>query len=414
MSKIAVTNIGQLVTLTPLADEKRLTNISREDLGCIDSAWMTISAGKVEASGTGELPSQYKGIETYDAQQNLVTPGFIDCHTHPVFAGNRSQEFCQRLDGSTYQEIAEKGGGIKFTRRATLEASKERLIKLTESQIDKFLKCGTTAIEAKSGYGLTVDSEVKLLEVLAHIKQLSPIHLETTCLALHAVPDEFTSKQQFITEMTDKLLPIVAKRKLAKWVDAFLEKGYFSKVEVIPFLRKAKQLNLGIRLHIDEFTDQEGGTLAASHGAITADHCEHTSVEGILAMAKTGTISVLLPGTSLYTKIPFANAKLFTENNCPVALASDYNPGSCRFYNLGFIATLGALHNGLTMAEAFAAITYVAAAALDIHHKKGSLAPGFDADFLVLPYPNLSDWLADAGQQLPKEVFIEGKNIYLR
>ena len=406
MKSVVIKNIGDLVTMEPLVLDNRFTNISETDLGRISDAWIHLESGSIKAYGCGPHP---QADTTINAQGKLVTPGFIDCHTHPVFGGNRAEEFTQRLAGATYQEIAAAGGGIQYTRKHTINGEASALLSSTLENLEKFLDQGTTTIEAKSGYGLTVESELKLLRILKDAETQSPVDIKSTCLGLHAIPPEYSTRKAFVEDMTNNLLPQVAKEKLAVWVDAFIEKGYFEKEDARPYLDKAKELGFGIRLHVDEFVDVDGGKLAAEYQAISADHLEHTNLDGIKAMASKGVVAVILPGTSLYTKIPFTNGKRFVEHGCPVALASDFNPGSCRFYNLSFVATLGALYNGLSMQEAFAGITWVPAKAMDLHKNKGALVPDFDADLQLFPYNKLEDWIADAGQLKPTIVIKNGQ-----
>ncbi len=406
---VLITNIGELVTLSPLARASRASHVNPDDLGIVKNAWLQIKNSKVEKYGTGPAPALPQGAILSNARCGLVMPGLIDCHTHPVFAGSRSNEFCMRLDGKTYQEIAEAGGGIKSSMMATRAANEADLLGETLARLSVFLGHGVTSVEVKSGYGLSVDSELKLLRVLRAADKKTPQHLTVTCLALHAVPPEHHSAASWARAAAEKLLPQVAREKLGDCVDAFIENGYFSADDARSYLDAAKKLGLRIRLHADEFSESGCAKLAAEYGAESADHLQHASDSGIAAMRTSDVVAVLLPGTSLYSGIPYTNARRFIDAGCAVAVATDFNPGSCVADNLPMIATLAALHCKLKPAEALVAVTYAAAYALRLHHHKGALHPGYDADFLVQPMATHEDWLADLGRSRPSQVWIKGQ-----
>jgi imidazolonepropionase len=412
VQRLVVENIHDLVTMAPLAKEYRTTRIKGADLGRVADAWMAIEKGRVKEYGTSGVPSAYADWRRVDAKGGLVLPGFVDIHTHPLFGGSRANEFSMRCAGATYQEVAAAGGGIASTVRATRQASDEELTRLVESRLRRFLRFGTTTLEVKTGYGLSTPEELRHLRVYQQVKRKAAQRLSITCLALHAKSPELDTPRAWADEATQDLLPRVAEERLADAVDAFVEDGYFSGQDIEGYLSKAKELGLAIRLHVDEFTDQGGGTLAARWGAKSADHLECTTPEGARAMAHAGVTAVILPGTSIYAKLPFAKGRMFADAGCPVAIASDFNPGSCRLLNLASSATVGSLHCGLSPAEALAAITFVPAASLEFAQEKGALAVGFDADFLIYRMSpsesTFEEWFAEMGQKLPDEVFIGG------
>ncbi len=408
MGQLLIRNCGQLVSLAPLVQDKRHTRITDKDLGITSEAWIAIEHGKILELGTGNTPDRFARWTQLDARGALVTPGLIDCHTHPVFGGDRTHEFAQRLEGSSYQDIATLGGGIKYSIRSTRAATDDQLFQNCLAQLWVFLRHGVTTVEAKSGYGQSVQEELKLLRVLRKAAKASPQKVVVTCLALHDTPTEVASKEVFIQTMRDELLPELARSGLADWVDAFVEEGYFSVAEVESFARAAIALGLPLRIHADEFQDSGAAFAAARWGAASADHVQQASDSGIKAMADAGTVAVLLPGTSFYTKIPYAKAARFRDADCAIAVASDFNPGSCSISNLPFAASLAALYCGLSGAEALVAVSWNAARALRLEKSKGALIPGYDADIVIHGLATLDQWIANFGQTQPKEIVVGG------
>lgn len=407
---LVITNIGELVTMLPLALSKRCTGISESDLGRLGPhAWLAIQDGRIDAVGTGPLPATYQGWSKLDAHGQLVLPGLVDSHTHALFAGSRAAEFWLRAAGASYQDIAQSGGGIRATMTATRDASLETLERLLDLRLERMLRHGVTTVEVKSGYGLSVPEELRLLRLLSAAKQRTPQTLKITCLALHAPSPEHSSRQSYVDACRQELLPMIAAEGLASSVDAFIDEGYFSTAEVDGYMRAAKDLGLGLRLHADEFTDAGAAAAAASWGAHSADHLQCATPAAIARMAAAGVTATILPGTSLYTRIPFTDARSFADHGVAVAIASDYNPGSCAITNLPLLTTVACMQNRLRPAEAIAAVTYVPACSLDLGHRKGALAPGFDADLLVFDLPDAATWLAAAGERQPAWVLAAGQ-----
>jgi imidazolonepropionase len=325
-----------------------------------------------------------------------------------LFGGSRADEFNQRLNGATYQEIAARGGGIQSTMKATRAAPEAELLRSAEDRLARMLSLGVTTAEAKTGYGLSVKEELRLLEILQKLKGKCRQHLSVTCLALHAKSPDHPDLKSYVDHCVKELLPALAERRLADAVDAFVEAGYFSVQEVEPYCVKAKELGLAVRLHADEFSDAGAAAAAARFGAASADHLQFAADAALPLMAEHRVTAVVLPGTSLYTKIPFTNARRFADAGVPVAVASDFNPGSCLLDNLPFLATIAAVQCGLRPAEAVAAVTYVPATSLGLGRQKGALAPGFDADLQVHEVASLEEWLADAGRTPPRQILIGG------
>ena len=404
-------NISRLYTNSNLTQNSWATphDVSNQN-SLADNPWIIIDQGKVLEIGTG-TPPKSRALFVIDAQGKAVIPGLIDCHTHPLFAGDRSGEFSQKLDGRTYQEIAQAGGGIGFTVNETRKASNEELEKLTQQRLISFLSWGVTTIEVKTGYGLNPEEELRHLRILNKLKRRNNQHLEITCLALHSKSPDYPSLETYSKAICQDLLPQVAKEGLANWVDAFIESGYYDSKTVAPYFKKAQDLGLGIRIHVDQFTNANGAALAAKWNAASADHLEESDLEGIKAMAAAKTSAVILPATSLYTKIPYTQAKPFKEAAVPVCLSTDFNAGSCPLFNLGFVASLGAMYNGLTEPETLAAITYFPAQSLKLEKKKGHLTPGADADFVILPHESFAGWLSSMASEPPIGVFIGGDKV---
>ncbi len=403
-------NIGSLLTNAPLATAGKLAHIKEDDLGVVENAWLEVDgSGKVSDFGVMPFPTKRPHQERIDMQQRLVMPGLVDCHTHLIFAGDRSDEFCMRLSGKTYQEIGAAGGGIRSSIKKTRQASDQELSRGTEERIDRLTKLGTTTIEIKTGYGQSPEEEIRQLRLLKKIKEKVPQTISRTLLALHALPEDVDSYQTQLERMSGQLLETVSKENLCEWVDGFVEQGYFSTEQMRAFFEKARSLNLGIRLHADQFTSQGATGMAAELGAASVDHLEFTEDKCIEKMAKYGSVAVLLPGTSLYTDIKYADARPFKKAGVPVALSTDFNPGSCIIDNLAMVASLGAIHCHLEAPEAIAAVTYVAARSLRLEGRKGALGKGYDADFITYDLKDEKQWLASFGKQLPNKVYLKGQ-----
>lgn len=411
---LVIKNISQLLTLNPLTQTPHKADVTEEDLGTINNAWISIRNGLVENYGTNKnfdtnLVSE--NTEVFDAKNGIILPGLVDSHTHILYGGSRSDEFAKRLGGMSYQEIAQAGGGIYSTIKATTESSDEELILKSQERLDHFLSYGVTTLEAKSGYSLDLKEELRQLRLLKQIKESCKQELKITSLPLHAVPKDKTSKY-YIGELVHELLPVIKEQNLADFVDMFIEEGYFKTSECEPFIKKIKELGLGLKIHADEFTHSGGTRLAAQWKAASADHLQFSSQEDKKLLAQNHVVATLLPGTSLYTKIPFTQAQDFIREGCSVALASDHNPGSCQLSNLPMLASVAALHCGLTPPQTLAAITFMGARAIYCEKTKGSLAKGIHGDCILLPFDHYHKWLANFGEKKPQQVWIKGQKVY--
>ncbi len=353
--------------------EQKLAPIARGAVGIRD--------GRIAWLGT-EPP--VRGEIEIDARGGFVGPGFVDCHTHVVFAGDRSGEFEQRCQGKTYLEIAAAGGGIARTVTATRAASEQQLIELAVPRLERLLRHGVTTAEVKSGYGLDVESELRMLRVIAKLRDRTPITLVGTLLALHAIPPEFKEDRAgWVKKVMDELLPIVAREQLARFNDVFVEQSAFTHEEARACLHAGRALGLLPRLHVDQLTANGGAQLAAALGAVTADHLEQISAEGIAALAKAGTVAVLAPTSTLFAKArPFAPGRALVDAGVTVALCTNCNPGSSHSENVFLAMGLACVENGLTPAEAYLGFTRHGADAL-AEPELGRLQPGSPADLVI-------------------------------
>jgi len=356
-----------------------------------------IKAGRIEAVGTTEDieaklekdSADLSGFDVIDAQDKAVLPGFVDSHTHFIFGGYRAEEFAWRLRGDSYMQIMQRGGGIVNTVRATQKADANELLQSGIKRLDSMLSFGVTTVECKSGYGLDKDTEIKQLEVINHLDGIHYIDIVPTFLGAHAVPANFKGREdEFIEFMIEEVMPLAAERKLAQYCDIFCEKNVFSIEQSRRYLSKAKEMGFKLKLHADEIVQLGGAELAAELQATSADHLLQASDEGIRQMAKAGVVATLLPGTAFCLKEPYARGRFMIDSNCAVALATDFNPGSCFTESIPLIFALATLYMGITPEEAVSALTINAAAALDRADTIGSLDAGKQGDLVVLEYPS--------------------------
>ncbi len=387
------------------------------DLGVIEDGAVAVRAGKVVGVGTTEeLGRRFRPRKRMDADGQTVLPGLVDAHTHPVFAKMRESEFALRCRGAEYGEILAAGGGILASAKALQGLPVTALAFGVRKRLDRMLLHGTTTVEAKSGYGLTTASEIASLEALRLAAQGHPVNVVPTFLGAHALPAEFRSKRKaYVDEVVEQMLPIVAKRKLARFCDVFVEKGAFTVAEARRIFRVAMRLGLRPKLHADEFGDSGGARLAAAVGAISAEHLGGTGSAGIRALARAGVIPVLLPATSLFlglTQKPDARAMIAA--GCAVALASDFNPGSSPTENLALVAALGCATLAMTPEEVVCAITRNAAAAIGEEARAGHIAVGRPADLVLLDAPSYVFLPYRLGTNLVETVIIGGRVVVRR
>jgi imidazolonepropionase len=358
-----------------------------EDLSAIADGAVIFDSKKILWVGkTSEIPAKYHRVKAVDLKnKKAIMPGLIDSHTHLVFAGSRASEFARRCAGTTYQEIANEGGGILTTVKATREATHDQLFETALKRALIAYRFGVRTMECKSGYGLDHETEVKCLKVVQDLKKALPqMTFVSTYLGAHAIPAD-RKRSLYLDEMLHKTLPYVAEKKLAEICDVFIDEGYYTLQEGERILRTAKKLGLKVKIHADELGNTESAHLAAKLGALSADHLLKVSDRGIQSLAKSDTVATLLPGTAFYLKEPYAPARQLLDAGARVAISTDFNPGSCYSLNLPLMMNFSALYMKMNMAEIFAGVTYNAAAALGLENSKGVIAEGFDSDFVVLP-----------------------------
>lgn len=380
-------NIGQLATCRPEGGQG--------EIHAIDDAALVWDEGAIVWVGrTAELPAHYLKAEQLDAGGRLVVPGLIDCHTHLAFAGWRAQEFEQRISGRSYLEIARAGGGIMATVRQTRAATEQELLERAGRFLEEMLALGVTTVECKSGYGLDESTELKLLRVYRRLAHDQPVRLSPTFLGAHVVPPEFRDNRAgYIDLLVKRLLPQVAQDRLADCCDVFVEDSAFSAEEARRILSAAKRLGLGAKLHADQLTSAGGAELAAELRALSADHLEHITERGIAALAQAGVVAVSLPLASLYLRQPPMPARRLIAAGVPVAVATDFNPGSAPSYHLPLALTLACTLQSMTPAEALKGATICAARALGLQQEVGSLEAGKSADFALIDAPDVTHWL---------------------
>jgi imidazolonepropionase len=341
-----------------------------------------------------ELPPEFARAERIDAGGGVVIPGLVDCHTHLAFGGWRAEEFVQRLQGRSYLEIAQAGGGIARTMRLTRDAGRDELAARAGVFLARMLELGITTVECKSGYGLDRANELKLLEVYRALGAAQPVRLVPTFLGAHLVPPEFRDDRAgYLSLLIDELIPHIGRERLAAFCDVFVERSAFSPDEARQILRAGREAGLGSKLHADQLSAGGGAELAAELGAVSADHLECASDAGIAAMARAGVVAVSLPLASLYLGQTPAPARRWIDAGVAVAVATDFNPGSAPSFHLPFALTLACTLQRMTPAEALKGATIIAARAVGLDDRVGSLEPGKLADLAVLDATDVTHWL---------------------
>jgi imidazolonepropionase len=410
VKSLAVLHASQLVTLAGPQQPRVGSDMS--DLAIIHDGGMLITDGKIDIVGSSDrIERNASSAEIIDAGGRVVLPGFVDAHTHLVFAGNRLDDFERRARGETYEQIAKAGGGIWSTVEKTRAASGDELFAQAQKRTEWFLRCGTTTVEAKSGYGLTVEDELKILRVMSRLNEETPLEIVPTFLGAHAVPREMDG-DEYIELVIDEMLPRIATEKLAEFCDVFCERGYFDVEQSRRVLTAARKLGLRLRIHADQLTNSGGAKLAAELEGTTADHLEKTDEQGIAAMKSVGVQPVLLPG-SVYAlgSTDYPRAREMIEAGLAVVLATDFNPGSSPTPSMPMILSVACTQMKMSPAEATTAATINAAYSLNRGNTIGSLEQGKLANFAIFDcedYRELAYWF---GVPQTHSVYVRRKRI---
>jgi len=372
---IILKNIGCLVTA------------NADGVASFENTSILIENGKIAAIGDRQSEN------AIDCGGKMVTCGFVDSHTHPVFLDNRDEEYAMRLAGVTYEKIAEKGGGIVSSVEGVRNASEDELIDKVSQRMDRFIAGGTTTIEAKSGYGLDTESELKSLSVINKVHKSHAIDLIPTFMGGHAFPQEYSDDHDgYVNLICNEMIPAVAAQGIAVFNDVFCEEGYFTVAQSKRILETGKKYGLKPRLHADEFVESGASELAGEVGAISADHLMAVSADGINALVENNVIATLLPGTTFFLgKSTYAPARELINSGMTLSLATDFNPGSCHIQSMPFIMTLACMHLGMTVEESFQAATFHGAKALELEEKIGSIEVGKSADLIIWGISSLLD-----------------------
>ena len=413
--KVAIVNIGQLVTLAGPARPR--VGVEMRQLGLLCDAALLIEDGRISTAGLYADMRDRIDVDTtiIDAAGRLVTPGFVDAHTHLVFAGNRSAEFEKRIGGATYQEIAAAGGGIQSTVAQTRQASEDELLAQARQHRDWMLRGGTTTLEAKSGYGLDHATELRILRVIARLAEEGPVRMVPTLLAAHTVPREFADRRaEYVQWIAEELIPEVAELGLARYCDVFCDDHAFTVAETRLVLEAAKRYGLGLRIHAEQFRPGTGAALGAELGAATVDHLETVTIETIGKLKAAGVMPVLLPASVFCLgRDQYPPARKMIEMDLPVVIATDFNPGSSPAPSMLFTMALSSIAMKLLPAEALTAATINAAWSLGLGDEVGSLEAGKSADFLIhecRDYRELAYYVAAPARP---RVFIAGAEVTL-
>ncbi|MGI6765171.1 MAG: imidazolonepropionase [Clostridiales Family XIII bacterium] len=411
MSKKILVHASQLVTCSGFAPKR---GKEMQELNVIEDGAVLMEDGLIAAVGTTEeLLPHAVDAEVIDCSGKAVLPGFVDSHTHLIFAGYRAEEFSWRLSGISYMDIMRRGGGINATTISTREATLEDLKREGRKRLSSMLAFGVTTVEGKSGYGLDRDTEIKQLEAMKELNKEQPVDNVNTFMGAHAVPEEFKGRTgDYVDFIIKEVLPEVANRGLAEFCDVFCEEGVFDIEQSRKLLLAAKEYGMEIKLHADEIVPLGGTELAAELGAVSADHLLQASDEGISKLAERGVIATLLPATAFSLKEPYAKARKMIDSGCAVALATDFNPGSCFTNSIPLLFALATIYMGMTIEEAVTAMTINGAAALKREKQIGSIDVGKKADLVVLEFPSYQFLHYHFGVNIVEKVIKNGELVF--
>lgn len=410
--KLLFTNIRQLLQVRE-TNVTRLNGSEMKELPTLENAWLLCEDGRIADFGSMENIPSFEDVEQVDASGKILMPGWIDSHTHLVYAGNREQEFVDRINGLTYEEIANKGGGILNSAKKLQETSAEDLYVQSARRLEEVMKMGTTAIEIKSGYGLTTEAELKMLKVIKRLKENYPIEIKATFLGAHAVPKEYKdNKDAYLDLLIDEMMPKIAQEGLADYVDIFCEKGYFTVEDTHKVLAAGEKYNLTPKIHVNQFNSIGGIKAGVEHKALSVDHLEVMEPEDFEVLKGSDTMPVALPSCSLFLSIPYTPAREIIDSGLPLALATDYNPGSTPSGNMNLVVSLACIKMKMNPEEAINAATINAAYAMGISDTHGSITKGKAANFILTEkVPSYGFLPYSFGANHIDSVYINGKKI---
>lgn len=410
--KLLLTHIKELLQVRENAPEK-LSGTEMKELPTLKNAWLFINHGVIEDFGTMDKMGPHQGFKTLDCSGKTVLPAWCDSHSHIVYAGNREQEFVDRINGLSYQEIAEKGGGILNSAKKLQETPEEELYHQSAARLEEVMRLGTGAIEIKSGYGLTTEAELKMLRVAKKLAEEYPITIKTTFLGAHAIPTEYKgNKDGYLDLLCNEMLPKIAEGKLAEYVDIFCEEGYFSVADMERILSEGKKYGLVPKVHVNQFNSIGGIAAAVKHNALSVDHLEVMTDEDMGALKNSETMPVALPSCSYFLGIPYTPGRKIIDAGLPLALATDYNPGSTPSGNMNFVVSTACIKMRLTPEEAINAATVNGAFAMGLSRTHGSITKGKMANLIITkPIPSYGYLPYAFGSNLIDSVIINGKEV---
>jgi imidazolonepropionase len=408
---ILITNIKQLLQIRD-SELSYVKGAQMKQLPAIDNAWLLLKDGKIDSFGSMKSVPKITNAKQIDATDAYVLPTWCDSHTHLVYAGNREGEFVQRINGASYQEIAAGGGGILNSAKKLQITSPNDLYLQSSERLKEVMQLGTGAIEIKSGYGLTLDAEVKMLRTAQELESNFPITIKTTFLGAHAIPSDFADSAAYIDHVIDNILPKIAREKLAQYIDVFCEEGYFSVADMEKLLKAAQKFGLRPKVHVNQFNAIGGIAAAVKLNALSVDHLEVLNQEDIEALKQGETIPVALPGCSYFLGIPYTPARQLIDAGLPLAIATDYNPGSAPSGNMNFVVAAACVKMKLTPEEAINAATLNGAYAMGLEKSHGSITVGKVASVLITKKIPSFNYLPYAfGSNLIDKVIIGGIEI---
>lgn len=412
MSRILIKNIRQLCQVRENPPE-RVAGADMRKLPSLDDAWLAIDNGLIADYGSmSGFPgiSDWNELEVIDANEGLVLPAFVDSHTHLVYAGSREGEFVDRINGLTYEEIYARGGGILNSAKKLRATSEDELYEQAAERLQEVMRLGTGAIEIKSGYGLDLDSELKMLRVIRRLKANFPVAIKATFLGAHAVPSEFKeNKAGYIKHLIEVMMPAIAKENLADYCDVFCERNYFTQEETIQILEAAKQHGMQPRIHANQLSNSGGVQAGVQVGALSVDHLEYVGDAEIAALKKSNVMPTLLPAAAFFLSLPWPPARKMIDAGLPIAIASDFNPGSSPSGNMMQMISLSCIAQKITPEEAFNATTINTAAAIELSKTHGTITRGKVGSVIITkPVPSLAYLPYYFGSNLIEKVMLKG------